>query len=316
MMSRGRRVGLLVNPSAKSNRTSPSMTKRLATMMQGRGLYAESPSLNSIEGIAQDFKQQGIDILAIGGGDGTASYALTKFREVYDSSELPAIALLRAGTMNTVANGIGVRRGHPEQMLRRLLEAAESGKGLRSKTMATLDMNGQVGFITGTGVIPAFLKEYYDAGDSYPTPMTAFKLLSRAAAGALVGSSLSKKIADPIPFEVSVDGQSWPTTAYLTIGAATVPQIGLGFTPFYRSGEDSERFHVVGFTCSKVGFVRALWPIFQGKPTNPAYTHESLASQAVIRQLNGPTLYTVDGEVLSAEELVIGRGPTVDVVWG
>ena len=308
-------IGLLVNPVAKAQRSEPLMMRRLERLMDGRGVYAQSSSVDELETIAEQFKARNIDVLALSGGDGTTSFALTAFQSVYGDQPLPAIALLRGGTMNTVANGIGVRRGSPEQLLRSLLEASETRSALRSKSVGTLNMNGQLGFITGVGVIPAFLKEYYEAGDPYPTPVTAFKLLSRAAAGAFVGGRLAKKVADRIACDVWVDGERWPTSSYLTIGAATVPQIGLGFTPFYRCDAAVDRFQLVGFTCSKVSFVRALWPIFRGQPTDPDYTRETLTSTATIKQLNGPTLYTIDGEVLEAEELVIGLGPRVKVVW-
>jgi len=289
--------------------------RRLKRMMEGRGSYAQSATVDDIEAIALEFKEREIDILALSGGDGTTSFTLTAFKKVYGDHPLPSIALLRGGTMNTVANGIGVRRGGPEGLLRRLLGAESSGRALKSKSVGTLRMNGQLGFITGVGVIPAFLREYYEAGDPYPTPMTAFKLLSRAVGGAFVGGALAKKVADPIACDVWVDGEAWPTASYLTIGAATVPQIGLGFTPFYRCDSARDRFHIVGFTCSKVGFVSALWPIFRGQPTDPGYTRETLTSQARIKQLNGPTLYTIDGEVLEADELVIELGPRVEIVW-
>ena len=308
-------IGLLVNPSAKAQRSAPAVMRRLQTLMDGRGLYAQSTSIDELEAIAKRFKEEGVEILALSGGDGTTSFALTAFKSVYGSERLPSICLLRGGTMNTVANGIGVRRGGPEQLLRRLLAAIEAGRTLRAKSVGTLELNGQLGFITGVGVIPAFLREYYQAGDPYPTPLTAMRLLSRAIGGSFVGGKLAKRVADRIPCDVWVDGEMWPTASYLTIGAATVPQIGLGFTPFYRSEADQARFHLVGFTCSKVNFVRALWPIFRGQPTDPRYTRETLASSARIKQRNGSTLYTIDGEVLEAAELAIKMGPRVEVVW-
>ena len=308
-------IGLLVNPSAKAQRSSPDVIRRLEHLIDGRGLYAQTSAVGEIEAVAKNFKEQGVGILALSGGDGTTSFTLTAFKSVYGDEPLPSIALLRGGTMNTVANGIGVRRGGPEELLSRLLSAVDSGERLRSKSVATLNLNGQLGFITGVGVIPAFLREYYAAGDPYPTPLTAFKLLSRAVGGSFIGGRLAKRVAERIPCDVWVDDKPWPTASYLTIGAATVPQIGLGFTPFYRCDASDEHFQLVGFTCSKVSFVKALWPIFRGQPTDPRYTRETLTTEACIRQLNGPTLYTIDGEVLEADELRIRLGPRVEVVW-
>ena len=309
-------IGVVVNPVARFHREFPNASARLAQLIEGRGLFEESQDLSAIPLIAKRFKEAGVEILAISGGDGTTSHTLTGFRKIYGEAALPKLVLLRGGTMNTAANGIGTAPGRPEQVLGRLLASLDRGEEPEVKTMPTLDMNGQLGFITGVGVIPAFLKVYYEAGRPYPTIWIAFKLLTKTVLSALVGGKLAKRVADRVSCNVQVDGQPWPASSYLTVGAATVPQVGFGFAPFHRCREDLSRFHVVGFTCSKYGLIWALRHIIRAKPTSPKITLQALAQEVHIQQDPGPTLYTIDGEVLEAEDLHITLGPQLDVILG
>ena len=74
-------------------------------------------------GLSDSDRVTSIGLLAISGGDGTNHVTLSGFIDVYAGAALPQIALLRGGTMNTVANAIGVRRGRPEGLLARLVRA-------------------------------------------------------------------------------------------------------------------------------------------------------------------------------------------------
>ena len=65
-------------------------------------------TLDEVRGLAREFKEKGIDILGISGGDGTNHRTLSTFLEVYGETPLPKIALLRGGTMNNLANQLGI----------------------------------------------------------------------------------------------------------------------------------------------------------------------------------------------------------------
>ena len=76
----------------------------------------EARSIDELYRIAEDFRRDDIDVLAISGGDGTNHVTLTGFLDVYGGHTMPQVALLRGGTMNTVANSVGVggpARGPP-----------------------------------------------------------------------------------------------------------------------------------------------------------------------------------------------------------
>src|SRR6202044_3153267 len=120
------------------------------------------------------------------GGDGTNHVTITGFLGVYapgkatigaDACPLPPVAFLRGGTMNTVANSVGVRHDKPEGLLGRLLRAyAERAVSpLANVERHVMRIAGRdagpggdatkYGFLFGTGVVYGFLAEYYRNGD-------------------------------------------------------------------------------------------------------------------------------------------------------
>src|SRR5205085_1186576 len=95
----------------------------LERALGAHGSIRQARSIEELHRIAHDFRALEIDVLAISGGDGTSGVTVTGFLEVYRDQPLPAIALLRGGTMNTIANSVGVRREPPDQLLARLVRA-------------------------------------------------------------------------------------------------------------------------------------------------------------------------------------------------
>src|SRR5580704_15632275 len=114
-------IGVVLNPKSRRNLRDPSAASRLARTLGDHGVVREARSIDELYRIAEDFRREDIDVLAISGGDGTNHVTLTGFIDVYGGATMPQVALLRGGTMNTVANSVGVTRGRPEGVLERLL---------------------------------------------------------------------------------------------------------------------------------------------------------------------------------------------------
>src|ERR1700733_419066 len=116
-------IGVVLNPRSRRNLRDPRAASRLARALGDHGVVREARTLDDLYRIAEDFKKLQIDVLGISGGDGTNHVTLTGFINVYAGNQLPQIAFLRGGTMNTVANSVGIRRGKPEGLLGRLMNA-------------------------------------------------------------------------------------------------------------------------------------------------------------------------------------------------
>src|SRR5476651_1926711 len=116
-------IGVVLNPRSRRNLRDPGAALRLARTLGDHGIVRAVHSLDDLHRAAEDFKQLDIDVLGISGGDGTNHVTITGFIDVYDGSALPRLAFLRGGTMNTVANSVGVGHGRPEGLLGKLIRA-------------------------------------------------------------------------------------------------------------------------------------------------------------------------------------------------
>ncbi len=250
-------------------------------------------------------------MLAINGGDGTAHVVLTAMVLAYGDAPLPAIALLRGGTMNTVASGIGVK-GSPAALLGALVTRYHAGEQLGWVERNLLCVPGpvpQYGFLFGNGLIANFLEAYYEGSD--PSPQKAAWILARAVASAMVGGALIRRLMRPIELEVDIDGAAWAPAAYLCVAAGTVDDIGLRFRPFYLAPTHPERVHAVGFACSPMALIGELGNIWLARPTSAPGIRSALAGRMVLRG-NAPIPYMIDGDFHTGmQTLTVEVGPRV-----
>jgi diacylglycerol kinase family enzyme len=315
-------IGVVLNPKSRHNLRDPRAASRLARTLGDHGMVREARSIDELYRIAEDFRRVDIDVLAISGGDGTNHVTLTGFLDVYGGATMPQVALLRGGTMNTVANSVGVRRGRPEGLLGRLVrEYATRETG----TMENVERHvmhiaprgggkGHYGFLFGTGVVAGFLAEYYRDGE--PTPLVAAKTLARGIGSALIGGEMIRRMARPFRGSVVLDdGGRWEERDYLSIAAGTIEHIGLNFKPFYRYDEQPARFHLLGIHASPVAFVKELPRIHRAEPMRRGKAFEALPKHAIVRSADGVMRYMIDGDLHETTgDLDVSIGPRVRLV--
>jgi hypothetical protein len=337
-------IGVIYNPRSGRNVRDPRAASRLARTLGDHGVIREAGSIDELYRVAEDFRKLEIDVLGISGGDGTNGTTITGFLDVYQGNALPQIAFLRGGTMNTVANAVGVRRGRPEGLLDRLCrayvaraarplanverhvmclrgegqvkppinasESDEEPRSVRAPALAT-----KYGFNFGTGVVCGFLSEYYAYGQP-PNPVVAAKTLLRGVGSAAVGGEMIKRMAAPFRGSVEIDdGTVWPERDYLSVAGGTVDQIGLNFRPFYRYAERPDTFHLLGIYTSPMGFVGQLPRIWRARAMKPGHTYEAVAKSAVIRSPHSPLRYMIDGDLYECGgPLHVSIGPLVRIV--
>jgi len=316
-------IGVVLNPRSRRNLRDPRAATRLSRTLGDHGVVREARSIDELHRIAEDFQRLEIDVLGISGGDGTNHVTITGFLNVYRGETLPHIAFLRGGTMNTVANSVGVARGRPEGLLGRLIRAyaERASRPLANVERFVMRVGDHYGFLFGTGVVHGFLAEYYRGGD--PTPLVAAKTLLRGVGSTLVGGETIRRMARPFDGTVTVDdpsawtlgGERWDERAFLAVAAGTIDQIGLGFRPFHRYAERDAAFHMLGITTSPLGFVRDMPRIWRAEPMRPGKTLEAVAASAVIESRDGVMRYMIDGDLHETRGAVrLGIGPCVKIV--
>jgi diacylglycerol kinase family enzyme len=325
-------IGVVVNPKSRYNLRDRHAASRLARRLGDHGVVREAWSIDELYRIAGDFRHEGIDVLAISGGDGTNTVTLTGFIDVYgkDPAPLPQVALLRGGTMNTVANSIGVPHERPDGLLQRLVDAyvrraVEPIHHAHRYTMRVepvADANGagkpQFGFLFGTGVVHGFLSEYYGSGD--PSPLVALNILARASASAFVGGEMIRRMAAPFRGRVTLeDGTRWDDRDYLAVAAGTIAEIGLNFKPFHRFAEGNHdgngAFHVLGIHASPTTFVLELPRVRRGVPMRSGRAYEAVSTSMLVESTRGPVRYMIDGDLHTSETPIeVKVGPRVRLI--
>ncbi len=326
-------IGVVLNPRSRKNLRNPGAALRLARTLGDHGIVREVHSLDDLYRAAEDFKRLEIEVLGISGGDGTNHVTITGFLNVYvgpsyvarlgDPSPIPQLAFLRGGTMNTVANSVGVRRGRPEGLLGRLIRAYAQRASLPlanvERHVMRIGPPGQpgkayYGFLFGTGVVYGFIAEYYRNGE--PSPLVAAKTLVRGAGSTLVRGETIRRMAEPFRGSVEFDdGTRWAERDYFSVAAGTVDQIGLGFRPFYRYSERPGAFHMLGITATPFQFVVDLPRIHRAQPMRPGRTLEATPRAAVVRSAGGIMRYMIDGDLHETQgELELAIGPKVKIL--
>lgn len=309
-------IGLLLNPRAKRHIRDPDLSDRLARQLGDEGAVRTAQTLEELAEVVEDFKTLGIELVAVAGGDGTNHVTISGLAEAYTGAKLPYFAMLRGGTMNTIANSFGIAHASPERLLARYRRAyaRRAVKPLRFVEPNVLQVGHRYGFIFGTGAIYGFIAEYNRREER--SPLWAAQVLGRAITSSVTGSGTAKRVSQRWQGSVRFDdGSVFPEGDYFTVGASTCGQIGLGFKPFYRSGELPDRFHMLGIHCTTGEFVRSLPQIWRGKTIGGEHTYEKLTERAVLRGRNGRVPYTLDGDVYEhIGELEVSCGPRIRIV--
>ena len=309
-------IGVVVNPYARRHRFDPAVGRRLARICGDSGVVVEPRGWESMLRVAEDFRRQRIDVLGIGGGDGSTAYVLTAFDRIYGGEPLPKLALLRGGTMNTIANAVGVPRDGPTRLLERVLARHSEGRPLESSARCAMRVGERVGFLFGTGISHGFLEEYYSRGNP-PTPITAARTLGAIAGSILVRGETSHRVAAPIETVITVEGERWPLRPYLGVMMGTVEQAGLGFRPFFRAGEEIEAIHLVAIHGTPSAVLARLWRVRLGRPLGDAAATERLATRIELACPVGRVRHFLDGDLHEVESpLTVTVGPRVRFVWG
>jgi diacylglycerol kinase family enzyme len=308
-------IGLITNPRARTNVKDPARMRRLGYLVGSRGLPEATGSLDDLYRVAEEFRSAGIDILAINGGDGTIGCTVTAFIKVYQAAgtPLPLVAILRGGTMNTTANSLGIK-GPPGRLLFELLDRYHNREPFAVYEREVLKVGEDYGFIFGNGVIHNFLKAYYGTGK--PSPAVAARVLLRGVASALVGGAFAAQLTKRFRAHVTADGQAWAVSDFMSVGAAVVEQIGLGFTPFYRCNERPGAFAILGIHTGALGIALELPRIWRGRPMRRDKTIDAVVSEVVLES-DGELEYTIDGDTYRGGRLLrLESGPRLRLILG
>jgi diacylglycerol kinase (ATP) len=303
-------IGLITNPQSRVNLRDPGRARRLGYLIGSHGTAEATKSLDDLYRVCEEFYKERIDVLGISGGDGTLHHTLTAMIKAYGDAPLPPVAILRGGTMNTIARSFGIF-GESPRLTFELVDRQRRGllHEIPSFDRTILQIGDKYGFIFGNGIIYNFLHEYYATGK--PSPATAAQLIGRAAGSTLFRTALARRIYKRFVARVVCDGDRWACEDFITVAAAVVEQIGLGFKPFRRCNERPDGFALLGIHTDALGFVAELPRILAGQPMRRDKVIDRVA-QIVTFESDEKLEYIIDGDTYvqgGAEVLTLRTGP-------
>jgi diacylglycerol kinase family enzyme len=296
-------IGVIINPHASGNRDDAgARERRMAEAVGSFGWVRVTPSVEAIDEVAREFRERGIDVLAICGGDGSDHCTLTAFHRVWGGEPLPLLLPLRAGTINYVADATGGQRGGPEQVLSRVVR--DYRRGLRPVTTERdlLRVNGtEIGFLLSFGTAVNYLRAYYALDRQGPWP--AAKLLGKLIVSAVAGTHLSRTVFQAVEADVECDGEALPFRLFSFFFAGTIERIALGFQPTYLGNRKRGFFHVLGGPIPARRLIRHALRVYRGFPTGDPALYDNLGQRLTIRFAR-PTHIMLDGDILEPAERV------------
>ncbi len=305
-------IGVILNPHSRSNRKNPHRVKHMGFIVGDKGSCHLTETIDQVRELAVEFKERGVEILGISGGDGTNHKTLTTFLEVYGDTPLPKIALLRGGTMNNLAGQLGIR-GAPEKVLSNLIVKYHENEPFRETQFNMIRVNGVYGFIFGMGVVSRFIHVYENV-EGGPTPQRGAWVLFHAAVSTLINGRFARHLCERFNARLTLDGKVQPFKNYNMIFAGTMETLGLHFNPLYRATSEIGKFQSVDISATPRQLLTTFPRAFFARPANSEHYIDEMCSEMLL-EFDEPMTYTVDGDAHPAESRIeIATGPLLTFV--
>lgn len=309
------RIDVIINTTARRFATAPRLVDRLHRACAGVAEVHETGSLEALAATAAAIAERGSDLVILSGGDGTFMAGVTALARAFGEDRLPRLALLPGGTVATVARNWGMA-GDPLALLSRLLRRPEA---LRFTARPTLRVAGEtdgiaeerIGFIFGTGLVASFFDVYYARGAGGYAG--AARIVAQVFVESFWGGALARRVLDPLPCTIEVEGRRLPPEAWSLVCSAVVRDLGIHMLVTYRAGEDPARPHLVASPLASHQLGPRAPLVLAGRRIGGRDHFDDLARDFVVRFAGGPGPYVLDGDVLRAGSVRVSAGPVIHV---
>jgi diacylglycerol kinase (ATP) len=306
-------IGIITNPHSKLNKRNPERSQMLSYILGEKGELAKTQNLTELDEVVRRFQEKDVKILAINGGDGTISRTLSALIRTYGEKPLPKIALLRGGTINMLAQNLGIR-GTPESLLFGLVRELGSGGAFPSVRQRCLEVNGQFGFLFGNGTISSFLETFYQ---NKTDAFGSLVLMARVIFSAIFGGGLARKILRDHIFSLQIDQHPPLMLHSIALIASTVQQMPLGpkFFPMVGPGSQAIQFMVMRLAARNAAFLIPFTALFSAARDD--FAKSSILAKHIQISSKSALSYTLDGELFQippAGDLTISLGPEIEFV--
>jgi hypothetical protein len=306
-----REPAFVVNRNAGGFRRDPRLEQRLRRAASACGKVYATRNEDELDRAVREAVAHGASPIVFCGGDGTYLSGVTALVRAAGAGPLPAVGLVRAGTVSIVAKNWDAER----DVVRGVRAIAERPERLRVASRPTLSIESdgvtRVGFTFGTGLVANFFDVYDQAS---PGGLgAAFRIALRTFADSFVGGPYATKILGALPCRITVDGRVLEPTAWSLVLCSVLRDVGLHMLVTYRAGEDHVRPHLVASPLPP-RLLGPQWPrVVLGKPIRGEGNFDGLVqSFQVDFPERGP--FVLDGDTFHAKTVRVSAGPNITVV--
>jgi hypothetical protein len=306
-----REPAFVVNRNAGGFRRDPRLEQRLRGAVSARGRVYATTTEHELEHAVREAVAHGATPIVFCGGDGTYLAGVTALARAAGEGPLPAVGLVRAGTVSIVAKNWNAQR----DVVRAVRAIAENPEQLRVTSRPTLSIESdgvtRVGFTFGTGLVANFFEMYDQASPSGLG--AAFRITLRTFFDSFVGGPYAEKILGALPCRITVDGHRLAPGAWSLVLCSVLRDVGLHMLVTYRAGEDHGRPHLVASPLPP-RLLGPQWPLVAlGRPLIGAGNFDGLVrSFQVDFPERGP--FVLDGDTFHAKTVRVSAGPNIVVV--
>ena len=292
------RVGLISNARSERNKAGlADLDAALAATSDIRHLHFDgSRPMTELLALLD-----GIELLAINGGDGTVQAALTSLLEDRPLDPLPTVAILPRGMANMTAADVGLK-GRNAAALGRLLAVARGGElGGHLLERRILRVDGIRGWPAQRGMFFG-AAGIYEAIRICKGQVHTLGLKGELSHGVTLGWLLlnaALRGLDAVGIHghdigVSADGAPPVVERRLLVLAPTLDRLVLGSRPFWNTGGRPVRFTSIAYDAP--GIVRHARRILYGGDAGRGLPagFDSLGAERIELDLDGP--FTIDGQ--------------------
>lgn len=236
------KIGLISNPKSNANKQHGGLGARVRP--EPDILVSQPSSMDELKQELQRFAHEGVELIAIDGGDGTLRDIVTVIHLSYPA-QWPCIALLPAGKTNVIAAHVG-SFGKGSAGWHSLLNARKDGTLTKAKTECPAlevtwpNENKRLlrGFLLGSA---AFKDGVQMANDSIHPKGIAKSLAVALAIGGVFRRAMARKPHDGEDASeeglVIVDGASVNGDRHFLFMASTIEKLTMGIRPFRNEGD-------------------------------------------------------------------------------
>lgn len=305
----GPKAALVINPRALRNLRNPTEREALHRGFERVGEVVETSEPSDLLPLFTRWRNEGVSVIAISGGDGSFHAAVQAICAVWPSRSLPSLVPLHGGTLGVVARAVRARPAL--EAVRRLRDDLSHGRPLVQVPLRSLAVGSRIGFNFGIGLFCTVSTRFIEGRSRGPAAV--WGVAASAIASALVGGGMARDGFQPWPGTVAVDGrQVDPNTMYGLYASSVADMWKLrGFRNIPAADDQFRHMRVqVGVTetlmrvpAFALGLPGALPASHHGGVSRVSITHEGIFE------------YISDGELYTADKtLEVGVGPTFQVV--